>query len=207
MPGSSTLRVAALISGGGTNLGHLLEAIDAGKLSASVVGVVSSRPSAPGLERARVRGLPTFSVSRQKLGPGAPFQDALHARLGELAPDLVVLCGFRSQLETRDYAGRAMNIHPALIPAFSGPGYYGDRVHAAVLESGVKITGATVHFCDDHYDTGPIIVQGAVDVLFDDTPEALAHRVQECERTLYPRAVQLFAEGRIEIVGRRVRIR
>ena len=201
------LRLVALISGGGTNLGHLLEAIDAGKLQAQVVGVLASRPDAPGLERARARGIPARAVSRRKLGEGAAFQDAMHAHLAELAPDLLVFCGFLSRLELRQFAGRAMNIHPALIPAFSGHCFYGARVHRAVLESGVKITGVTVHFCDDQYDTGPIILQSAVEVRDDDTPESLGARVQEVERELYPQAVQLFAEGRLEIQGRRVLLR
>jgi phosphoribosylglycinamide formyltransferase 1 len=200
------LRLVALISGGGTNLGHLLDAIDAGKLQARMVGVLASRPDAPGLERARMRGVPARAVSRRTLGEGAPFQDEMHRQLAELAPDLLVFCGFLSRLELRSYTGRAMNIHPALIPAFSGHGFYGARVHRAVLESGVKLTGVTVHFCDDHYDTGPIILQQAVEVLDDDTPETLAARVQEVEREIYPRAVQLYAEGRLEIRGRRVHV-
>ncbi len=203
---SVPLRLAALISGGGTNLGHLLEAIDAGKLRAQVVGVLASRSDAPGLERARARGIAAAAVSRKKLGEGAPFQDEMHRRLAELRPDLLVFCGFLSRLELRAYAGRAMNIHPALIPAFSGHGFYGARVHRAVLESGVKWTGVTVHFCDDQYDTGPIILQEPVEVRDDDTPESLGARVQQVEREIYPRAVQLFAEGRLEVRGRRVHV-
>ena len=201
------LRVAALISGGGTNLGHLLDAIEAGKLDAQIVGVLASRADAPGLERARARGIPAGAVSRKRLGEGPAFQDEMHRRLAELRPELLVFCGFLSRLELRQYTGRAMNIHPALIPAFSGHGFYGARVHRAVLESGVKLTGVTVHFCDDHYDTGPIILQAPVEVRDDDTPETLGARVQEVERALYPRAVQLFAEGRLEIRGRRVILR
>jgi len=201
------LRVAALLSGGGTNLGHLLEAIDAGKLSARIVGVIASKPEAGGLERATARGIPASVVSRRALGGGVPFQEAVHAALAPLEPDLLVLCGFLSKLALREYSGRAMNIHPALIPAFSGPGYYGERVHRAVWESGVKLTGATVHFCDDEYDTGPIILQRAVPVEDDDSLATLAARVQVAEREIYPQAVQLFAEGRLQIRGRRVFIR
>jgi phosphoribosylglycinamide formyltransferase 1 len=201
-----SLRVAALISGGGTNLWHLCEAIDAGRLEAEIAGVVSSRTSAPGLVRARAMGLPASGVSRLTLGGGGAFQDAIHAALDALAPDLVVQCGFLSQLELRGYTGRVINIHPALIPAFSGHGFYGARVHQAVLDAGVKLTGVTVHFCDDEYDTGPIILQRAVPVLDDDNAETLARRVQEAEREAYPEAVQLYAEGRLEVRGRRVRV-
>lgn len=201
-----TFRVAALISGGGTNLWHLCEAIEAGRLRATIAGVVSSRTSAPGLARACALGLPARGVSRLELGGGAAFQDEVHAALDAFAPDLIVQCGFLSQLELRRYAGRVMNIHPALIPAFSGHGFYGARVHRAVLESGVKVTGVTVHFCDDAYDTGPIILQRAVPVLDDDTVETLARRVQDVEHDLYPEAVQLYADGRLDVRGRRVHI-
>ena len=136
------------------------------------------------------------------------FNDALHAELARFEIDLVVLLGFLSPFETRGrYEGRAINVHPALVPAFSGRGCYGHRVHEAVIESGVKLTGATVHFVDAEYDHGPIILQEAVAVLDDDTPETLAERVQEVERRLVPEAIRLFADGRLRIEGRRVRIR
>ena len=136
------------------------------------------------------------------------FNDALHAELDKHDVDLVALLGFLSIFELRGkYAGRTINVHPALIPAFCGRGFYGHRVHEAVLEAGVKLTGATVHFADDEYDTGPIILQEALAVRDDDTPNSLAERVQALERRLVPEAIRLFAEGRLRIEGRRVRIR
>ena len=117
-----------------------------------------------------------------------------------------MLAGFLSRIELRGWNGRAMNVHPALIPAFSGKGYYGERVYRAVLDYGVKLTGATVHFCDEEYDTGPVILQKAVPVHEDDTVETLSGRVREVERELLPRAIQLFAQGRLRLEGRRVRI-
>jgi phosphoribosylglycinamide formyltransferase 1 len=195
------LRVAALFSGGGTNLGHLFEAIDAGELRARIVGAISSKRGVAGIERAERRGIPVHVVARNELGGGEAFQGAVHEALAALKPDLVVLCGFLSKLTLREYSGRAMNIHPTLIPAFCGLGFYGERVHRAV-----KLTGATVHFCDDEYDTGPIILQQAVPVLDDDTVSSLAARVQQAEREIYPRAVQLYAEGRLQVRGRRVHI-
>jgi len=200
----SRLRVAALMSGGGTNLGHLLEAADQGRLEVDFVGAISSRAGVAGIERAQSRGIPVAVVARKQLGGGEAFQLAIQRELASWKPDLIVLCGFLSKLRLGEYSGRAMNIHPALIPAFSGPGFYGAKVHASVLESGVKLSGATVHFCDDEYDTGPIILQQAVPVLDDDSIESLALRVQGAEREIYPRAVRLYAEGRLEVRGRRV---
>ncbi len=124
------------------------------------------------------------------------FNDALHEVLARLRPDLVCLLGFLSPFELRGrYAGRALNVHPALIPAFSGKGFYGHHVHEAVLEKGVKVTGATVHFCSEEYDEGPILLQGAVPVQDDDTPDSLAARVQALERELVPEAIRLIAAG------------
>ncbi len=200
----SRLRVAALFSGGGTNLGHLLDAVDAGRLEVDFVGAISSKTGVAGIARAESRGVPVYVVSRRELGGGEPFQERVHVLLGELEPDLVVLCGFLSKLSLRQYSRRTMNIHPSLIPAFCGPGFYGERVHRTVLESGVKWTGATVHFCDDEYDTGPIILQQPVPVFDDDSIDSLAARVQLAEKQIYPEAVQLFAEGRLEIRGHRV---
>jgi len=173
-------RIAVLLSGSGTSLENLLARIDAGEVPGRVVVVVASRESAFGLTRARNHG----------------------------EPDLVCLLGFLSPFETRGrYDRRTLNVHPALIPAFSGKGYYGHRVHDAVLEAGVKVTGATVHFVDGEYDHGPIVLQEAVPVRDDDTAESLAERVQEAERRLVPEAVRLFAAGRLQIDGRRVRMR
>lgn len=202
------LRLAVLLSGTGTSLENLFEHIDAGQLPARVEVVISSRADAPGLERARRRGVPAAAVPRREHPDPAGFNDALHAVLEQHEVDLVVLLGFRSPFELRGrYEGRTMNVHPALIPAFSGKGFYGPRVYDAVLEAGVKLTGATVHFVDAEYDHGPIILQEAVEVLDDDTPDSLSARVQAVERRLVPRAIRLFAEGRLVIEGRRVRIK
>jgi phosphoribosylglycinamide formyltransferase-1 len=205
---SDPLRVAVLLSGNGSSLENLLEQIDSGSVNAEVVVVVSSKESAFGLERARRREIPAVAVSRKKYPDPKEFNDELHAVLAGYDVELVALLGFLSLFELRGkYDGRVINVHPALIPAFSGQGFYGRRVHEAVLESGVKLSGATVHISDDQYDKGPILLQEAVPVLEDDTVGTLAERVQEAERRLVPRAVQLFAEGRIEIEGHRARIR
>jgi formyltetrahydrofolate-dependent phosphoribosylglycinamide formyltransferase len=201
------LRIGVLLSGAGTSLENLCERIDAGELSARVVVVVSSRETAPGLERARRRGIPAFAVPRRRYPEVKAFNDALHATLEPFDLDLVLLLGFLSPFELRGhFEGRAINVHPALVPAFSGTGFYGPRVHEAVLEAGVRITGVTVHFVDEQYDHGPIVVQEAVPVLDGDTPDTLAARVQAVERRLVPEVVRLFAAGRLRIEGRRVRI-
>ena len=201
------VRLAVLLSGSGSTLQNLLDRIAAGTLPAQVVVVVASRSDAYGFERARLAGIPARVVARKEYADVERFNDALHAALEPFAADLVVLGGFLSLFQPRSrYAGRVMNIHPALIPAFCGAGFYGDKVHRAVLESGVRISGCTVHFADDQYDHGPIILQGTVPVLDDDTPETLAARVHALERELYPEAIRLWAEGRLRIEGRRVRI-
>jgi phosphoribosylglycinamide formyltransferase-1 len=191
------LRIAVLLSGSGTTLENLIEQRAKGLLDVEIVAVLSSRPNAYGLERARRHGIPAYPLDRRA------YAEILEAA----GPDLVVLAGFLSRFELRGrYEGRTMNLHGALIPAFCGKGFYGMRVHRSVLEYGVKVSGATVHFCDEEYDTGPIILQKPVPVLDDDTPESLAERVQEAEREIYPRAIQLFAEDRLRVEGRRVRI-
>ena len=201
------VRLAVLLSGSGSTLQNLLDRIAAGTLPAQVVVVVASRSDAYGFERARLAGIPARVVARKEYADVERFNDALHAALEPYAADLVVLGGFLSLFQPRTrYAGRVMNIHPALIPAFCGAGFYGDKVHRAVLESGVRVSGCTVHFADDQYDHGPIILQGTVPVLDDDTPETLAARVHALERELYPEAIRLWALGRLRIEGRRVRI-
>ena len=170
--------------------------------------MIASKEKAGGLRRAERRGIPAVAVPRRAFASGAAFNDALHAELAKHDVDLVALLGFLSVFELRgNWDGKAINVHPALIPAFCGHGMYGHHVHEAVLAAGVKVSGATVHFADDHYDTGPIILQEAVPVLDDDTPESLAARVQEVERRLVPEAIRLFAAGRLAIEGRRVLVR
>jgi phosphoribosylglycinamide formyltransferase 1 len=201
------LRIAVLLSGSGTSLENLFEQIDAGRLDAEVVLVIASRADAGGLARARRRGVPAHAVPRREHPDVTRFNDAIHALLAQYEVDLVALLGFLSPFQMRGrFGGRVINVHPALIPAFCGKGFYGRRVHEAVLEAGVKVSGATVHFADDVYDHGAIILQEAVPVEDDDTPETLAARVQQAERRLVPEAIQLLAEGRLAQEGRRVRI-
>jgi phosphoribosylglycinamide formyltransferase-1 len=200
-------RLAVLISGGGTTLQNLLDRIADGTLPVDIAVVISSRADAFGLQRAQRANIPAVTVARKAYAGVDQFNDALHAALAPYAADLVVLAGFLSLFQPRErYAGRVMNIHPALIPAFCGAGFYGDKVHQAVIDSGARVSGCTVHFADDQYDHGPIILQDAVPVLDDDTPQTLAARVHALEQELYPRAIRLWAEGRLRIEGRRVRI-
>jgi formyltetrahydrofolate-dependent phosphoribosylglycinamide formyltransferase len=201
-------RIAVLLSGEGTSLENLLARIERGEVPGRVVVVLSSKAGAGGLARAERRGVPAVAVPRKQFRDGKSFNDALHAELERHDPELVLLLGFLSPFELRGrYEGRALNVHPALIPAFSGKGFYGRRVHEAVLAAGVKLTGATVHFVDEEYDHGPIVLQKSIPVLDDDTPETLAARVQALERELLPEAVRLFAAGRLHLHGRRVHIR
>lgn len=201
------LRLAVLLSGGGRTLENIFTHIAEGKLDAEVVVVGSSRKDALGLERARNHGVPSFVVPSRKFRQTAAFSRAICEELARHEFDLLLLAGFMCLLELPpDLKGRAMNIHPALIPLFCGKGYYGRFVHEAVLRSGVKVSGCTVHFVDNVYDHGPIIVQKTVRVLDDDTPESLAARVFEKECEAYPEAIRLFGEGRLRIEGRRVRV-
>lgn len=200
------LNVAVLLSGSGTSLENLLDHIEAG-LPARVTVVISSKTNAYGLDRARKHGIPAVAVSRKETPDLASFNDAIHAELAKHDVDLVALLGFLSLFELRGkYEGRTLNVHPALIPAFCGQGFYGERVHRAVLESGVKVSGATVHFVDDEYDKGPIILQEAVPVLEGDTADRLAARVVAAERRLVPEAVRLIAEGRVVVKEQRTEI-
>jgi phosphoribosylglycinamide formyltransferase-1 len=201
------LRLAVLLSGGGTTLQNLIDHIDAGKLSAAIVVVISDRPDAYGLVRATRHGLEAICIPRKAYQDPRPYHDELNQTLDRYTPDLITLAGylqvFRYALR---YRGRVMNIHPSLMPAFCGKGFYGLRVHQAALAYGVKVSGCTVHFADEEYDHGPIILQRVVPVFDDDTPERLAERVIIEERKAYPEAIQLFAEGRLHVEGRRVKI-
>jgi formyltetrahydrofolate-dependent phosphoribosylglycinamide formyltransferase len=201
------INLAVLLSGSGRTLQNFMDRIRAGKLDAQIQAVISSRADTYGLERARQNGIPAVVVASRKYRDFNSMSRALAAELDKWRVDLVAMAGFMCLFRMPDkFIGRAMNIHPALIPAFCGKGMYGHFVHEAVIESGCKITGCTVHFADNEYDHGPIILQKPVPVLDDDTPDSLADRVfqQECEA--YPEAIQLFAEGRLRIEGRRVRI-
>ncbi len=204
---SKPLRLAVLLSGGGTTLQNLLDRIADGRLPADVVQVVSNRPDAFGLERAERAGVPAAVVDRRDCDSREEFSRRIFDLCRGARADLVCLAGFLQLLTIPDdFAGRVLNIHPALIPAFCGKGYYGHRVHEAVLAYGVKVSGCTVHFADNVYDHGPIVLQRTVPVRDDDTPETLAARVFEQECEAYPEAIRLFAEGRLRVEGRRVRI-
>jgi phosphoribosylglycinamide formyltransferase-1 len=201
------IRLAVLISAGGTTLQNMIDRIADGRLRAQIVQVVSSNPGVLGLERARRAKLPAAVVSRRDAGSREEFSRRVFDLCRQGRADLVCMAGFLQLITIPEaFRLRVMNIHPALIPAFCGKGYYGHHVHEAVLAAGVKVTGCTVHFADNEYDHGPIILQRPVPVLDDDTADSLAERVfqQECEA--YPEAIQLFSEGRLKVEGRRARI-
>ena len=202
------LKIAVLVSGGGTNLQALIDAQNRGELSGGqIVRVIASRPDAGALERAKKAGIPGAVVRRKDYADASAFDAALLAELEGCGAELVVLAGYLSILSesvVSRYADRILNVHPSLIPSFCGKGYYGLKVHEAVLAYGVKVTGATVHFVNEGPDGGAILLQQAVEVWPDDTPETLQRRVMEqAEWKLLPRAVALFCEGRIRFEGRR----
>lgn len=205
-------RLAVLLSGTGSTLVNLHEHIEKGEVPAEIVVVVSSRKKVLGLERAEARNIPTCVLTRKPFAEDGVFDEVAYSKaLAELlepfSPDLIVMAGFMTRLaapllERFD----VVNVHPALLPVFGGDGFFGHHVHEAVLEAGVKITGATVHFADANYDRGPIIMQEAVPVLEDDTADTLAARVQEAERRIYPKAIALYAKGLLKREGRRVKV-
>jgi len=204
------LKIGALVSGGGTNLQAVIDAIKAGKINAEIAAVVSSKKDAYALVRAKENGIEAVYMRKkdyENRGDDA-YEKALVGYFQSKDVGLVLYSGFLTILSPyfiKFYENRIMNVHPALIPAFCGKGYYGIHVHEAVIESGVKVTGATVHFATEVCDSGPIILQKCVPVLDDDTPETLQKRVMEqAEHIIFPAAVRLFAEGRLKIVGNRV---
>jgi formyltetrahydrofolate-dependent phosphoribosylglycinamide formyltransferase len=200
------LRLGVLISGGGTTLANFLEKIRTGELMAEVPLVIASRADCGGIEKARDAGLECLVIERRMHGSVAEFSHEIFERCREARVDLVTLAGYLALIHVPDdYLWRVLNIHPALIPSFCGQGFYGHKVHEAVLARGAKVTGCTVHFADNHYDHGPIILQRCVKVLDDDTPDTLAARVFEVECELYPEAIRLFSEGRLEIADGKVR--
>lgn len=205
------MKIAVFVSGGGTNLQAIIDKIASGEITnVEISEVIASNESAFAIERAKKAGIPAKVISKKVLGAEA-YDDATLTELNSLGVELVVLAGFLSMLGPKTvaaYANRIINIHPALIPAFCGQGMYGIRPHEAVLAKGVKVSGATVHFVNEHYDEGPIILQKAVDVLPDDTPETLQKRImKECEQVILPQAIQLIADGRIEVVNNLVRVK
>ncbi|MEC9372570.1 MAG: phosphoribosylglycinamide formyltransferase [Planctomycetota bacterium] len=189
-----------LISGSGRTLVNLAERIERGELPAQIGLVIASRECL-GADRSRELGFPT--VVQRDLGDGEAFERTLR----EHGADWVALAGYLRLAPTPpSFAGRIVNIHPALLPSFGGRGMYGLRVHEAVLEAGCKVSGCTVHLCDEAYDTGPIVAQRTCEVLDDDTAESLAARVFELEKEVFPAALRLLIEGRVSIEGRRTRI-
>ena len=209
---STPFRIAVLISGGGTTLRNLIEKVAAGALPLEIAAVVSSSPTAGGCNLPQRRRFQPPWSSREGISPGDGGQDAFSRTIFDhcqrAQADLVVLAGFLKRLVIPDdFAARVVNIHPALMPAFCGEGFYGHRVHEAVLAYGAKLSGCTVHFADNQYDHGPVILQKAVPVLDDDTPETLAARVFAAECEAYPEALRLIAAGRVRVEGRRVRIK
>jgi len=204
---SSPLPVAVLISGGGTTLRNLIERIEAGTLNVKIVQVVSSSPEAGGNRFAEAAGIPLAVLQRKAYDSRDSFSAAIFDHCRRAGAEVVVLGGFLKRITVpEDFILRVVNIHPALIPAFCGKGFYGHYVHEAVLEFGAKISGCTVHFVDNEYDHGPVIVQKAVPVLDDDTPDTLAARIFQAECEAYPEVLGLIAAGRVTVENRRVRI-
>lgn len=205
------LRIVVCVSGGGTNLQAIIDGVRQGSVTnVQIVRVISNNQNAYALERAAQAGIDAVCVSPRDYGDREQFNDALVREVDAAAPDLVVLAGFLVVIPPaliRKYENRIINIHPSLIPSFCGTGYYGLRVHEAVLARGVKITGATVHFVDEGTDTGPIIMQKPVEVLEGDTPEILQRRVmEEAEWIILPKSLNLIAGGRVTVADGHVKI-
>ncbi len=203
------LRVAVLVSGGGTNLQAIIDSIESGKVTnAKIATVISNNKNAYALERARNHGIEGVCISPKDYETRDLFNQALLDYLLEAQIDLIVLAGFLvviPKIIIEAFRNRIVNIHPSLIPAFCGTGYYGLKVHEAALQKGVKVSGATVHFVDEGTDTGPIIMQKAVEVLSGDTPEVLQRRIMEqAEWVLLPAAIDAIANGRVEIMDGKV---
>lgn len=195
------LRVGVMVSGGGTNLQAILDSVESGQISdVELVVVISNHPGAYALERARIHGIDALSISPRDYETREDFHKAFLAKVDEYHLDLIVLAGFLVAIPeemTKKYERRIINVHPSLIPSFCGVGYYGLKVHEAALARGVKVTGATVHYVDGGMDTGPIILQKAVEVEEGDTPETLQRRVMEqAEWVILPKAIRMIAEKR-----------
>ena len=205
------LRVAVLVSGGGTNLQAIIDAVEHGTITnTQIVGVISNNKNAFALERAGRHGIPAQCISPKDFETRDEFNRVFLDKVNELKADLIVLAGFLvviPEMLIREYRNRIINIHPSLIPSFCGTGFYGLKVHEAALKRGVKVVGATVHFVDEGTDTGPIILQKAVSVEEGDTPEILQRRVMEqAEWKILPQAIDLIANGKVQIVDGKVSI-
>ncbi len=201
------IRIAVLLSKSGTSLQNLIDRIADGRLNAQIVAVVSNNTEAYGLKRARLANIPALAVLRKECPSVSEFSTRIFDHCRSAKAELVCLAGFLQLIEVpSDFQGRTMNIHPALIPSFCGKGLYGHHVHESAIATGVKVSGCTVHFVDNEYDHGPIIMQRTVEVRDDDTADTLAGRVFEAECEAYPEAIRLFAEGKLKIAERRVRV-
>jgi phosphoribosylglycinamide formyltransferase-1 len=206
---SGKLKLGVLASGRGSNLQSIIDRCAAGTIDAEVAVVISDMPAAYALERARQAGIPALGIDRKQFPDRESFDRSVAAELQAYGVELLILAGYMrimTEVLVTPYLGRMMNIHPALAPAFSGKGMHGIRVHEAVLDYGAKITGLTVHFVELEVDMGPIILQRCVPVREDDTPETLSARVLIEEHEVYPEAIQLYAQGRLRIEGRCVRV-
>lgn len=204
-----TLQVGVLASGRGSNLQAIIDASESKQIDARVAVVISNVEDAYALERARKHGIPAYFITHKGKTREAHEGEIIEC-LKKHGVELVVLAGYLRMLTpffVRAFKNRIINIHPALLPLFGGPGMHGENVHKKVIETGCKVSGCTVHIVDEGIDTGPIILQKAVEVLDDDTPDTLAARILVEEHKLLPKAIQLFAQDRIEIIGRRVRIK
>lgn len=202
-------KIAVLVSGRGSNLQTIIDNIEDGSINGRIEVVISSKKDAYALERAEKHDIEGIYIGKENYPDVDARNDRLIEVLKEREIDLIVLAGYMSILNERFvkvFRHRIINIHPSLIPSFCGKGYYGSRVHKAVLDYGVKLTGATVHFVDEGTDTGPVILQKTVEVDFNDTVETLSKKVLKIEHELLPLGVKLFCEDRLEVEGRRVRI-
>ena len=199
------LNVVVLVSGGGTNLQAIIDAVESGQITnTKIAGVISNNQNAYALERAKKHGIPSLCISPKQFASREEFNEQFLEKVNELHPDLIVLAGFLVVIPPamiEMYRNRIVNIHPSLIPSFCGTGFYGLKVHEAALARGVKVVGATVHFVDEGTDTGPIILQKAVEVEPGDTPEVLQRRVMEqAEWKILPKAIDLIANGKVSVV-------
>ncbi|MCA8939683.1 MAG: phosphoribosylglycinamide formyltransferase [Planctomycetes bacterium] len=195
---ASNLDTVVLLSGSGTTFQNLYDLSRQGVLAANIKGVIASRPDAFGIQRARSAGIPARVVNRKDFLDAQAFSDQVVKMLRAIKPDLVVMAGWMCLLHLPEfYIGKTINIHPALLPKFGGQGMYGINVHKAVIQAGAKESGCTVHYVNNEYDDGPIILQRKVAVESDDTPETLQNRVQVIEREAYPEAINMIADGRV----------
>lgn len=204
------VKIGVLISGSGTNLQSLIDNVEAGSINGVISLVISNKKDVYGLERAKQHNIHAIYLNAKDYENFDKYNDALIEELKNHGVELVVLAGYLKILTSKfieEYRNRIINIHPSLIPSFSGKGYYGIKVHEAVIDYGVKISGATVHFVDEGADTGPIIIQEAVEVKSDDTAVTLQQKILQIEHKILPLAVKYYSEGKIQISGRKIKIK